>query len=283
MHCRVKTCGVTERARARTIQTSKNDGVHPLPGYTRCEFAGGQLVAMDAVIGAASEVLSRSGTLYSWARSVQQPRALHGRAPVFVATLSGPPDTTVVVRHAWHGGLLAPFTRDMYRRPSRAPAELQISQSLREVGIPTPELVAYALYAVAPGLVRVDVASRYIPDSYDFAAVLADHAPSISRADAFRAIQFLLLQLARHGFVHPDLNVKNILLYREAHVVTAAVLDVDVMQRVPVGDARKARIRNFERFDRSLRKAPAQFGVHLSDAEFESFRAMMKPAREDIP
>ena len=259
-----------------------NDGIRPLPGYTRREFAGGQLVAMYRVIDALSEVLDCWGTLYSWARSFQQPRALRGRAPVYVATLPSLSDTTVAVRHAWHGGLLAAFTRDVYRRPSRAPVELQISHSLREVGISTPELVAYALYSVGPGLVRVDVASRYIPESYDFAAVLADHTPSISRVEAFRAIEVLLAQLARSGFVHPDLNVKNILLCRDAGAVTATVLDVDVMQRVPVRDAAKVRVRNLQRLERSLRKAPAQFGVQLSDTEFERFRAMMLPAREDF-
>jgi len=257
----------------------QTDGIHPLPGYTTRELAGVHLVAMDVLVPELVEILDRCGTLYAWARTAQQPHALRGRAPVFVATLPGPADATIVVRHAWHGGLLAPFTRDVYRRPSRAPMELQISRSLREAGIPTPEVVAYALYEVAPGLVRVDVASRYIPDSYDFAAVLADHAPSIPRADAFRAIQVLLLQLARNGFVHPDLNVKNILLYHDSGDVTAAVLDVDVMRRVPVGNRGTVRVRNFERLERSMRKAPAQFGVQLSNAELESFHVMMTMMR----
>lgn len=219
-----------------------------------------------------SEVLNRSGTLYSWARGVQQPQALRGRAPVFVATLPGAKTTTVVVRHAWHGGMLAPLTRDVFWRPSRAPVELHISHVLRQCGIPTPEFVAYALYRVAPGLVRVDVATEYIPESHDLAAVLADHVPDMSRAHAFEAIATLLRQLASNGFVHPDLNVKNVLLYRDNALLTAAVLDVDVMQHIGAQHAGKASQENYERFERSLRKSVRQFGVVLSEDEIATFR-----------
>lgn len=253
-----------------------NDGPEPLYGYARRELSGAQLVAKDSLVDELSAVINQFGTLYTWARRVQQPRALRGRAPVFVATVPGPKDITVVVRHSWHGGLLAPLTRDVYRRPSRAPVELQNSNALRKLGIPTPELVAYALYAVAPGLVRVDVASSYIPDSYDFAAVLAEHAPTITRTEAFAAIRSLLVQLAQNGFIHPDLNIKNILLYRDAGTVVAAILDVDVMERVPLRHVGKAKLENIARLERSLRKAAKQFGVQMSNAEYEEFIALLR-------
>lgn len=245
------------------------------PGYSSRTFKDGELVAHDSVIDALANVLSEFGTLYAWARSTQQPRALRGRAPVFVATVPRGNHTTVVVRHAWHGGMLAPITRDIYFRPTRAPNELRLSQSLRKLGVATPEFMAYALYNVGPGMVRVDVATRFVENSDDLASVLADHVPNISRSEAFIAVRELLTKLSQHGFVHPDLNVKNILLYRVGESVVAAVLDVDVMRQIPANEAARAAAENYLRLDRSLRKAERQFGIRISNEEHENFRQLM--------
>lgn len=246
------------------------------PGYVMRRVGEAELVATESTIDALSDAITAHDNLYAWARQVKQPRALSGRAPVFVAEISGHDPLSVVVRHAWHGGLLAPLTRDVYRRPSRAPRELHISHALRVAGIRTPEIVAYALYDVAPGFVRVDVASRYIEHSYDLAAVLADHAPEINRDESFRALNELMTQLAHHSFVHPDLNVKNVLLYREPQGVVAAVLDVDVMEQLKNQDMRAAHQQNRARLERSLRKAPLQFGIQISESEYANFDASMQ-------
>ncbi|MGV3711181.1 MAG: lipopolysaccharide kinase InaA family protein [Gemmatimonas sp.] len=240
------------------------------------------LVALRGVADALTEVLMQHGSLYSWARQVPQPRALRGRAPVFVATVPGSDDLTIVVRHAWHGGMLAPLTRDVYRRPSRAPRELRISGLLRAATIATPQIIAYALYDAGPGLVRVDVASRYIPDAYDFAAVLARHAPDIERSDALSALQLLLSAMARNRFVHPDLNVKNVLLQRERERVVASVLDVDVVEHRPDSSPHDVHARNAARFLRSLRKAPLQFGIQIAPDEFVSFDRVMSQVTEQL-
>jgi Lipopolysaccharide kinase (Kdo/WaaP) family len=247
------------------------DGVYPLPGYARRTFAGSELVATECVLDELSAIVAQYGTLYAWARTQPQARALRGRAPVYVASIPDRQQTTVVVRHVWHGGMLAPFTRDRFRRPTRAPLELLRSHMLRECGIPTPELVGYALYNAGPGLARVDVATRYVPRSNDFAAVLANQVPDISRSEGFDALDILLLQLARNGFIHPDLNIKNILLHKKSLSTQAMVLDVDVMQwnaDVPAADIMK---RNAARLLRSLLKARHQFGIVFSETEREAF------------
>lgn len=255
--------------------------VHPLQnddtqtstaGYVRRELSGVELVAHNEIVEALAVVVTRFGTLYDWARSVTQPLVLRGRAPVYVAQVPGSPGTMLVVRHAWHGGLFAPFTRDLFVRPTRAPNELRISGALRSHNIGTPELLAYALYDASPGVVRFDVASRYIPDSYDFAVVLAGLSPIISRLEAFAAIETLLRKLAQHGFTHPDLNVKNVLLSQRNHLAVASVLDVDVMQQNT--DMRPAAVMeiNANRLVRSMIKSRQQFGVRIADDEIETFR-----------
>lgn len=247
------------------------DGVFPLPGYARRTVSSAEVVATELVIDSLATVLTQHGTLYAWARGHLQARALRGRAPVYVASIPDRTQTTVVVRHSWHGGLLAPITGDRFRRPTRAPIELLRSFMLRECGIPTPEVVAFALYKAGPGLARVDVATRYIPDSNDFAAVLANLAPEITREEAFPAVELLLRQLANNGFTHPDLNVKNILLQKQGSVVQAWVLDVDVMQwdrHTPTVSVMKM---NADRLVRSLVKARRQFGLGFTDTERDAF------------
>jgi 3-deoxy-D-manno-octulosonic acid kinase len=78
----------------------------------------------------------------------------------------------VVVRHAWHGGLLRRLTRDLFAPPTRAPGELRTSERLRAAGVRTPAVVAFARYPAPLGLRRVDVATRLVPGARDLAAVL---------------------------------------------------------------------------------------------------------------
>lgn len=208
------------------------------------------LVAAPTLFDALSERLSQYNTLYAWAQSEPQPRALQGRGVVYVADLPEC-DTTVAVRHAWHGGLFAPITGDRFFMPTRAPREAAVSITLRQLGVPTPEILAYALYPAGPGLRRVDLATRYMPDAWDFGAVLLGTAPGISRDDAERAVLALLRQLAGARAVHPDFNVKNILIVPHAGGMAAWVLDVDVVS-FREQSAMGVMVRNLRRLIRSI-------------------------------
>jgi 3-deoxy-D-manno-octulosonic acid kinase len=191
--------------------------------------AGATLVALPDLFNALAARLREFATLYDWAANAPQARALQGRGVVYVVALEECA-ATVVVRHAWHGGLLAPVTGDRYLMPTRAPREAAVNVLLRARGVPTPELLAYALYPAGPGMRRVDVVSRYVPDAWDFGAVLAGSAPRMSAGDVTPAVLQLLRQLADVRAVHSDLNVKNVLLVRAPNgEFSAMVLDVDVV------------------------------------------------------
>ena len=215
--------------------------------------AAATLVAVPALFEALRARLAQFGTLYAWAEQQPQPRALQGRGVVYVAELPEC-DTTVAVRHAWHGGLFAPLTGDRFLVPTRAPREAAASMMLRAHGVPTPELLGYALHPAGPGLRRVDVLTRYVPDAWDFGAVLAGLAPAPDRAQASRAVVTLLAQLAEARAVHPDLNVKNILLVRDGPGRWVAwVLDVDVVRFRDLPPAGVLAV-NVRRLERSIRK-----------------------------
>jgi len=253
-----------------------------LPSLESARVGPATVFAPAALLPRVAELVRAHGSLYDWASSEPQPRALRGRAPVYVASLpNGGP--TVVVRHAWHGGLLAPLTQDVFRRPTRAPLELARSRELHAMDIPTTEVLGYVLYDAAFGLARVDVMTRYVPDTADLGMVLAGLAPSIDCEAALTATMELLVHLAAHRVVHPDLNVKNILLHTPDDApARAMVIDVDVAQ-LDAGAPAQAMERNVARLSRSLRKWNRQFGCDLADTVITEFaaEAMARTPQDD--
>ncbi len=237
--------------------------------YRSAQVGRSTLVALPAVFDALTTRLEQFESLYAWAASEPQPRALQGRGVVYVAEL---PEAahTVAVRHAWHGGLFAPLTGDRFLMPTRAPREAAVNVLLRAQAIPTPELLGYTLYPAGPGLRRVDVVSRYVPDAWDFGAVLLNTAPGIGLEAAVRALIVLLTQLASARAVHPDLNVKNILLVREPDALRAWVLDVDVVDFRAIPPAGVMAL-NVRRLVRSIRKWHARHELPLDEQWLTGF------------
>lgn len=233
---------------------------------------GATLVAVPALFDALAERLRAFETLYAWAEAAPQPRALQGRGVVYIAELADC-NTTLAVRHAWHGGLFAPLTGDRFLVPTRAPREAAVSLTLQARGIGTPELLAYALYPAGPGMRRVDVCTRYVANAWDFGAVLSGVAHGLERGAAERATVELLGQLARAGVVHPDLNVKNVLLVPgSAPTPEAWLLDVDVVQ-FHNGPSLPIMHRNLRRLTRSIRKWHSRHEIPVDDTWLASFSA----------
>lgn len=207
------------------------------------------LAAEAAAVVAARDASGAAGTLYDYARAHPERRALHGRAPVYA------------VRPPCHP----------CRTTTRAPHELRAALRLADAGVPTPEIVAYAIYRAPLGMRRTDVLSREVPDSADLAALLAPDADDGTRAAALAATAELLRALAGAGARHPDLNAKNILVSTHPAPGTglrAHVLDVD---RVLFEQDRAAIARaNSERLVRSLRKLRAAGRVEVLDTDLAS-------------
>lgn len=260
-----------------------------VPNIRTYPIGDGDVTAIGAVATALADIVTRHGSLYQWASALPQPRALRGRAPVYVAQLPATSDT-VVIRHAWHGGLLAPLTGDRFRMPTRAPRELARSYALRVQGIPTSEVLGFARYSAGFGCRTVDVVSRFIPDAADLGIVAAGLAPEIDLAAALDSTIALLATLAAHGVIHPDLNVKNVLLRRTpTQSLEAMMIDVDVVQWDHARSPRAVMQANVARLTRSMRKWRSHFGCSVSDeqlAAFEqrAFDAMLAaPAPPDTP
>ena len=240
----------------------------PPPGYAMARVGGTTAVAMTALVPTITDILARS-TLYDYAAKHPARRARIGRAPVYLVPLVGS-ERPVVVRHSWHGGVLAPITGDRFIAPTRAPYELAMSRQLAALGVATPLVVAYAVYPAGPLLRRSDVVTEEIPDSADLAAVLSGASAVVPRQEAVAAAEGLLGAIARAGVRHADLNLKNILVAgTEGGVARAFLLDVD---RAHIDPSRaRAAAANAARLTRSARKWRDRHGAPITDAELASF------------
>src|SRR3954470_22831790 len=113
-------------------------------GYTHFRHGGADVGARGTCADAVRRAVD-DRSLYAYAASHPGRRELRGRGVAYAVPL---PDgeTRVVVRHSRHGGLLAPVTGDRFLPPTRAPHELRTALRLAEAQVPTPEVIAYAIY-----------------------------------------------------------------------------------------------------------------------------------------
>jgi tRNA A-37 threonylcarbamoyl transferase component Bud32 len=204
-------------------------------------------------------------TLHEYASRQPGARPLAGRGVAYAFQLK-PTTTRVVVRHNRHGGLFAPLTGDRFLAPTRGPYELEVSLSLAKLGVPTPEILGYAVYPPGGIFQRCDVCSREVPGGKDLAEILrTGSAPE--RSAALEHVAALVGALSRAGARHHDLNAKNVLIAGER----AYVLDVDrVTLRV---DRERALAANLGRLTRSIRKWRDRWGASVSDADISALES----------
>lgn len=239
-------------------------------GYERRDIARATLVARHDVAEALAAAVARDGELIRFAASVSGARALQGRQPAYAIPV-GATGIYGVVRRNHHGGMFRNLTGDLFLWPTRAPKELEISITLARMGVPTPAVLAFAIYRRDIGAVS-DVVTEEVPDSVDFGGLLLATQPdSDERRKGWNATRRLLKRLAGQGVRHHDLNVKNILLRRTADDLFAGyVLDVD---RVEFDCTRRdAYAGNRARLRRSVEKWRDTRGATITDAEIEALR-----------
>lgn len=207
--------------------------------------------------------------LIEFAAKVPGARPLQGRQTAYGIMLDG--GSRVVVRRNRHGGAFRKLTGSTFLFPTRAPKELQISLELQKLGVPTPPVVAIAIYREGI-LASSDVITEEIAGSQDFGAfLLATYPESEDRRLGWAAVGALLAKLAASGARHHDLNVKNILLRRTSDkAFVAYALDVD---RVNLGlDSRDADAGNRARLLRSIEKWRGTRQLQVNAAEIETLR-----------
>jgi len=251
---------------------TRTDVVAPT-GYERLTIGDTILVARTVAVAGVRTALSTASSLHTWAASEPGATAFQGRATAWGVRLPGSA-LDVVVRHAWHGGVLAAVRGDRYVWPGRAPWELAVSLRLQEVGVPTPDVVAYALYPAGRGFCRCDVVTQRLPDGADL-PVAWQAGKAEERAALLVAVGALLRDLRAAGAQHADLNAKNLYVSRDAGQWQAWVLDVDRVRFRRANDPAVG-LQNLARLDRSLRKRRERNALEISDAELSRLAELVE-------
>lgn len=232
-------------------------------------------MARHDVAGAVREAL-RAGTLYAWAAAQPGRDVFLGRGEAFGVVL-GP--RRAVVRHARRGGWMRLVSTDRFfaRRP-RFLREMAIASELVAAGILTPAVLAGV--CMPAGLAhRADVATERL-DGPDLAALLFGDTPpaGAQREAVLTAVARMVRRLHHAGFVHPDLQLRNVLMTGLPDAPVAALLDVDTCRRAAPHDPRGRRA-NLLRFLRSWEKWNQRCGPRLTERDRASFLAAYDPAR----
>lgn len=248
----------------------------PPDGYARFVVGKARVVCVDSVADPVRAALA-AGALYEFAARQPDARSLAGRGTSYAISLPVS-DDRVVVRHNRHGGLFASLTGDLFLSPTRAPLELDVSERLRSVGVPTPQVLAYVRYSATPGFERADVMTREIENAHDLSAALMSSDEN-EREQALTATADLIKRLAEADARHHDLNIKNVLLQPDSgeRAPKPFVLDVD---RVTFGlGQRETTDANLGRLLRSARKWQSLHGARVTDSELDALSSMVRSAR----
>ena len=134
-----------------------SDGGTPA-GYVRVTAGRCDAVARAEHVEDARPMLA-DGSLYEAAARDLSAFRLQGRGVAYAIALPAT-GTHAVVRHNRHGGKLARLTRDLFLPPTRAPHELAVALRLRELGVPTPDVLMYGTSPAPFPFRRADVVTR---------------------------------------------------------------------------------------------------------------------------
>jgi hypothetical protein len=254
--------------------------IEKLPeGYSHERVGDAELLARDDVLDCVRARLREAGTLYDHAARHPEAVTIRGRQRLYI--VPGPGAQRWVVRQLSHGGLLAPITgRRFLRRGTPRPFnELLLSVTLQQAGIATPAVVAAVVYA-AGAFYGGEVAREEIPDAHDLADCLFGEVAldASQRGAVLVAAGRLIGALHRTGVLHPDLNLRNVLIENPAAEAAAYILDIEKCRVVrPLSGAQREAM--LARLARSAHKFEISSGRHISADEWTVFRAAYKQGR----
>ena len=186
---------------------------------------------------------------------------------------------TVLVRPYRHGGLVRWLTEEIFVTwPPRPFKELAITEEARRRGLPTLEIFAAWIERIWGPLYRGWLVTRELKGANDLWSVLLNELYAGSDKESLlHAVAQSVRTMHRQGIYHRDLNLKNILVRKEAGRIRTYIIDFDKAQlfsgAVPPGKAK----RNLSRLLRSTRKLDPD-RRHLSQGDWELFMNFFRKA-----
>jgi tRNA A-37 threonylcarbamoyl transferase component Bud32 len=216
--------------------------------WVRIEDDARRTLCRPALENELQEIYGRHTWAYDELASRPHAVVFRGRRPVVAGWVG---TSRVVVKRLHHGGVFAPIAKDRFLTSRRVQSHIELADYLNGHGIATPP-VAFASWRRVNGLVRGEVGFELIEGAIDADACFfgKNERPNDWKARA-AAIGALVARLHKIGFMHADLNLMNLLLTPGDEIY---VLDLDktvLSDRMPTV---RARMKNLERLERSIRK-----------------------------
>lgn len=214
-------------------------------GYRLFEGAGVRVMAQEKMLPRIKRALEEKGSVCEYVRHSDQTTRTTGRDRVyFFRETDG---VSWVVRHLTHGGILGFVTGDRFVRSARPRPfnELLVAEELRQSGIATPPVVAACVFD-SMFYYRGEIVREEVPGARDLADVLFGTGDDDSECPAMAATGALVGQLHRVGLMHPDLNLRNILINGTEGRLQAHIIDLEKSQlrsRLGTRDRNKMRAR----------------------------------------
>jgi hypothetical protein len=232
-----------------------------------------QVWARRAQINRVIGLIQDGGSLLAAARGAAGSSPIRGRSVAYVLPQAG--GRSWLVRELRHGGMLRRLTRGLFCRlwGNRPLNELEVAGALERFGIRTPPVIAAVIYRRGL-LYRGEVAREFVAARGDLADLLcSDTAGEEEWREACAAAGDLVGRLHLAGVLHPDLNLRNVLIVpREGGYGSEAwILDLEKC-RIGPGlrqAVRKRMLRRMRHSARRLEKARGRPFPPLLWAAFE--------------
>ncbi len=193
-------------------------------------------------------------------------------------------DERLVVRRFSHGGLLRWLTGTRFLDAERPFREIQLSDRLRSLDLPTPEVVAARARRRLGAGWTLEVVTRRIEGSLDLGRALVEEPAVRAPRNLSRilgATGELVRRMHEAGFFHADLTPRNLLLDRASLEPGGGapriwILDLDRSEfKSPLGEPERRR--NLRRLYRHVARLIAEGHLDLRRGDFLRFLRGYEP------
>src|SRR5215510_7840386 len=192
-----------------------------------------------------------------------------GRGPV--QRIESSEQGNIIIRHYQRGGFVRHFVRNLYwDRPPRPLVELICTETARQRGVPTVEVLGAGVEWVGLGLYHGAFITREAKGCINLWEWLHGRPTGQVRETAVAAVAQAIACMHNAGIAHADLNLTNILVQITTDSPVVLLIDFDRAHIFPGSLPPPLRERNLRRLHRSLNKLDPS-GLLSSPTDLEIF------------
>ena len=173
---------------------------------------------------------------------------------------------TMIIRSYRRGGFVRHFLSDIYwDRPPRPLTELIATETARQRGVPTVEVLGAYVRWIKSGLYRGLLISREAEGFHNLWEWLQRHPTGPTRTVILTTVARTIATMHDVGIVHADLNLTNILVQPGSTSPQVLLLDFDRARVLSDPVSRSQRERTLRRLQRSFRRLNPDGALYSAD------------------